>query len=200
MLQSKTENYIRTASINDVIDWIDNNPNLVYNSVDALFASMSTVCNSSFPLNSVSRLIEVLFNNRNSISEIEFNLLEEAVRSVTNTQDFTIELENNSNFFLLILLMSSYDITNVLQNNLQKANELVERLYQAIMDIYIPLEDPKSVIDIIIKYYPLHGIISNAHNTNWCISIYNENMLSDNVNLSDILLTFKYISDINIIV
>lgn len=196
MLQSKTENYIRTASKGDVIKWINDNPNLIYNSVDALFATMSTICNTSFPLKSLSEVIDALFTNRESVSEIEFNLLEEAVKSVVNTQDFVIELENDSNFFLFLLLMTSCDITNISQDNLQKVEHLTRSLYQAIMDVYIPLENPESIINVMIQYYPLPDIVTNAHNTTWCTGIYNENDLSDQVALSDVILSFKYISDI----
>lgn len=202
MLQSKIENFIKTSSNEELIKWINENPNLIYTSVEALFYRMSLINNhqtkekTSDDWNILSKLIDALYINRNSVSEVEFNLLEEASsKYASDLPCIHEELEKNSNLFLFLLFLNQNDILNKIPN-MDIMYSWTKILYQTIMDVYIPLENPELIIDIITKYYTFSDIIENAHNAAWFISIYEKYELNSAISISDILLVFRYISDI----
>ena len=204
MTTNKLEEFILTSRMPDLVDWIQDNSSMIYHYVNPLMKRMSEVGNdpNSIPDGTFGELLNGLYVNKDSVCEIDFNLLEECVRSIINNigdmgripfneEDY----DRNKYMYLFLLFVPSYDlVNNIYQFSFVEFHST--KLYQSIMDVYIPNNNPTKVVSLLHDNFSLKEILNHAHDTSWFISRYKEKELDSYVNLSSILLLFKYISDI----
>ena len=202
MLSTKVQSFIENSNIDDLIKWLNDNPTMVNHSATSLMSRLGK--DETLNSTNIINLFSSLYIKKETVSEVEFNILEEVVRNITSRYLLSNDLytsfsndiyvDNNSNqLCLILLLMTSYDITN---NDFTMFSVLSKHLYQMIMDAYIPFDDPDLLIDTMIEHYPIEEIVQNCNNTNWFTKVYNEKELYCKVSMKELLLLFKYISDI----
>ena len=199
MLRTKIQNFIENAQIDDLIKWLNDNPNMVIHSADSL---MSRLSKEKFTPKIMSELIDALYTNKESVSEVEFNLLEEMVRSYIYNEDQYVaisddDIEQYPNLFLVVLFISSYDMMHRLCHMSLATHAMsMKKLFQAIMDVYIPSSQPELVIYSMINFYPIEVMLRHCNDTKWFTKIYEEKSVPVAVSLHELLLLFKYTSDI----
>lgn len=206
MLSTKLEEFIQKTYPSDLIIWMNQNPNLIYHSEDALMSKMRKLeftNTSSYNINSIDKdgcigLLNALFYKKESVTEVEFNLLEATAFSllVKSEVPFTVEdIAETPLLSLLTFFLSPYDIIN--DSSIYNFNlESSKYIYMDIMNIFIPCEDAIKFVEEFHKTFSFKEILENASNTNWFIKRYKESSLSSQFSQKDMLLLFKYISDI----
>lgn len=203
MMTTKTDDFLLSLNIVDLIQWVKENQSLIYHHVDTLMKRMSDICQFDPVDYGFDRLLHALYEDKESVSEIEFNLIEEAMSNINANMNnisplpFTNKalMEEHKFLHLFLLFSSSYDIiNNIYQYSF--VEEYTPRLYQNIMDVYIPNMNPKAIISLLHDNFTLKEMLMNAHNTNWFIKVFKEKKLDEKVHLHPMLLLFKYISDI----
>jgi len=207
MTINKIEEYIKKSEPSELVEFLKENPNLVYKMSNILFSKFSTLelvhdgCNG-FTVQNLIELLECFFKNRPDVGVTEFNLLEELVRPIpSNTEKHVIlnpDVFNKNPILSLVLLL--IDMNDIVNDKIIHCNGLENtaacQLYQYIVDVYIPTLNPDLLIATFWRNYKFTDVIKNASNTNWFMKIYQENDLSKEVDMKDLLLLFKYISDI----
>lgn len=216
MMILKIQKKILESHPTELVEWMRKHPEFLYHAKDIFlkrFSQLSitrlekTYMQNVLTLEDYISLLHLLFDERKTVTETEFQLMEELVRSVItkeNAEDRPIGLMippssvvKNPIVALTLVMLDQAFITN---DGIQNANSLMNtaacQFYRWIMDIYIPSENSDHVVSLVWRNYPINQIIGNANNTHWFTTIYQEKNLHEEMHIREPELLFHYISDI----
>lgn len=197
MIRTRIKSEIEKLDTKDFVQWISNNQNLIYQYKIEIFEKIANMDyhlfeDESFCIN----FLDSLFFKKESVSEFEFDLLESFSNYLLkNDNKNMINTNNDQKINIVGLLAQPYDILNnrIVNKNI---NMILNNVYLDIMNCYIPCDDPINFIIDFINSFHIEDILRNAGNTKWFINIFNNTNLSNKYSKKDMLLLFKYISDI----
>ena len=215
---TQIEKFIQTSKAKDLAIFLKENPNYIYHYSDQLFTRLSEIflvhrgCmygENAIDIDSLYDFLCVLFLHRKEIkNEVEFNLLETMTRSIITEgkiegRDYlhVVLAPNEFNtipILSLLLLLTPTDliVNDKICNINGLENTSATLLYQDIVNFYIPCMEPELLISTFYRNYHFTDVIKHLGNTNWFIEIYQKNNLQEDVNMKDLLLLFKHVSDI----
>jgi len=200
MITIKNDASLLNENIGNVIDWMLKNPHLIYHHVNPLMKRMSMLSTEENLNDVYVRLMRALYIDKKEVCEIEFSLMEEAIKSMLpniSVVDHPFTRSSKDNYtYLFLLFLSSYDIIND-KYNVAVLADYIKELYHNIIDTYICMcKNPNEVVDTFHEHYRLKDVLTHAHNTNWFVNVFKEKKLDEKLSLENMLLLFKYISDI----
>jgi len=180
----------KLRSIDNAIDFINflkPNYNYIHNMKDDFMQALVRIANTN-PIVDTS-ILELLFYDRESVTETEFDLLERYIDTVSNVSKGVTDSQYCDRNYLALLLLNS---------NFSNFSEYGNVFMQKIMDLYVPCNEPENIVQALLSQCPMEfglcNIIKNAHNTSYFM---NEIVKGDTTEyIDDALLLFKYISDI----
>ena len=192
MLDERISNIIITSSDEGFVGWLKDNQNLIYHYNDVIMNRCNTLnFDEFFNYDVAVGMLNALYIKKLDISENEFNILEAFTRNMFRN-GFNMGDSQESPLYIYLIFLQSYDIVN--KEDID--DRFVRRLYQAILDVYIPHDEPYSIINTLADNFKFKDIIKNANNTSWFTDAYKEKNINLESNLKELLLVFKYVSDI----
>lgn len=197
----KNDTSLLNESFGTVLDWMKENPNLIYHYVNPLMKRMSEIYKEMPHNETFNRLLHVLYIDKKEVCEIEFGLLEEAVSSFiknATSVDHVLDIKTSKDDYphLLLLFLFMYDIMNDTVNTTW-LEEHTEEFYHNIIDVYIALcNNPNKIVKTFREHFKLKDALAHAHNTTWFIDSFKEKKLDESISIEHMLLLFKYVSDL----
>ena len=139
--------------------------------------------------------------HRVSFGSLEFDLLNIVANQIYAPDYKGHDLEEGGisihNKAILLSLMDAEKIKN--RVDLCFGDEraaVISKLYQMIIDVYIPTDNPEELIQNLMTNVDLYKIIQNEGSTEWVMDTFQSITESHSVNLKEIVIFCKIISDI----
>lgn len=191
MMTSKVEEFLILASIDEIIDWISNNPNLLYHHIDSIENRINKL-EVDPSGEEVARLINVLIL-KGSIELPDYRLIKCISNKALSIGVISKIIIDTSPYVSMVGLFESID--NILNDKFDVTNLCLDQIYHDIIDIYIPTDDPDRLIQLFSDNFSLKDILVNR-DSEWFYDKYQNSCLVDECMMKDMLLLFKHVVDI----
>jgi hypothetical protein len=207
--QDDVTDFMAKATLHDICNWMKNNPTLVgknFALIEHRISHMNiwVTHRDGKPeyctIKDIWEFFDVILN-RSSFTNVEFDLLNLITNNVIvkamNGSDCGEDHEYYSNKAIATALM---DIDKVREGITSAWGEdkktVIYNLYQSIIDVYIPSSNPEELIRTIDDTASFTDMIRNAGDTKWIIQKFKSKADTTSINLKEIVLFFKILSDI----
>ena len=192
MLNSKIEESIIEASVEDIVKLININPNLIYPHINSLENRLKRLeFNSSG--DDIAKFFNVLFLNKDKIEEPDYRLIKQISYNQLSIGGLSKTVIDTMPYLSIIGLF--YDIGDIISNESIMDN-YIQQIYVDIVDLYIPCDNPNLLVNLFMEEFSLREILSNI-SSEWFYNKYNSSDdLKNSFMIKEMLLLDRYIIDI----
>ncbi len=189
-------------SIDELIKFITDNKNMLLAFKSDIITAIDRINKNNEVVKINLSIFDCLFYTKNTVSDNEFEFLNFYCNNTFSLSSYIIDGSIDQSVGALILLLLDKEVIYQFEKE-NKDNiiyhEMERSLYSKLLDLYVPCEDPKSVVDELMSTKLMLGdYLAMSYDKNKfekSIAVYAQDPNIKQISTEAILL-FKYISDI----